>query len=93
MTAFFSPIRTLSVSRELHRIATHQVWTQQTRVVKLKWGRKILEFYKAPVTKFWSNVVRSFFPSVIEKKHPLTLRAYTFKSGAFIHLSNLSHRF
>lgn len=24
--------------------------------MKLKWGRKILEFYKAPVTKFWSNV-------------------------------------
>ena len=56
-----SPIRTLSVSRDLYRIPTYQVWTHQTRVVKLKWGRKILEFYKAPVTKFWSNVVSNLF--------------------------------
>ncbi|KAL9968654.1 hypothetical protein ACROYT_G020769 [Oculina patagonica] len=49
-------LRALSMSRELHRIPTYQVWTQQTRVVKLTWGKKILEFYKAPVTKFWSNV-------------------------------------
>ncbi|KAJ7363533.1 Transient receptor putative cation channel sub M member 7 [Desmophyllum pertusum] len=45
-----------SESRELHRIPTCQRWTLETRVVKLRWGRKILEFYKAPVTKFWSNV-------------------------------------
>ena len=47
------------MSRDLQRIATHQEWTQETRVVHLPWARKILEFYKAPVTKFWSNVVSS----------------------------------
>ncbi|PFX13442.1 Transient receptor potential cation channel subfamily M member 3 [Stylophora pistillata] len=49
-------LRTLAVSRELHRIPTYHVRRRETRVVKLRWTRKILEFYKAPVTKFWSNV-------------------------------------
>lgn len=49
-------LRTLSSSRELHRVPTYHVCRRETRVVKLRWTRKILEFYKAPVTKFWSNV-------------------------------------
>ena len=47
------------MSRELHVISSYQTEIQETRVVHLRWGKKILEFYKAPVTKFWSNVVSS----------------------------------
>lgn len=44
-----------SKSRELLWVSTYHKCRQETRVVKLRWARKILEFYKAPVTKFWSN--------------------------------------
>ena len=46
-----------SIPRDFRRIPNHQDWRQETRVVHLRWGKKLLEFYKAPVTKFWSNVV------------------------------------
>ena len=46
-----------SIPRDFRRIPNHQDWRQETRVVHLRCGKKLLEFYKAPVTKFWSNVV------------------------------------
>lgn len=48
--------RALSASRDLNRIPNYERWTQETRAVPLPWRKKILEFYRAPVTKFWSNV-------------------------------------
>ena len=45
--------KVLSASRESNRVPSYTRGALKT----LTWVKKILGFYQAPVTKFWSNVV------------------------------------
>ena len=61
----------MSASRELNRVPSYTRWALETRVSPT-WVKKILGFYKAPVTKFWSNVVSAIVIFVFIKPKLIT---------------------